>query len=93
MPLWLDLLKTPMAAPETPRLKAMRRTFQVLCIVCALGVTFITPLTALLGRLAPLGIAALLVSTAAYTALYVVRKNRADEAWLLMDRNDQGGAR
>jgi len=93
MPLWLDMLKTPMAAPETPRLKAMRRTFQVLCILCALGVTFITPLTALLGRLAPVGIAALLVSTAAYTALYVVRKNRADEAWLLMDRNDQGGAR
>jgi threonine/homoserine efflux transporter RhtA len=93
MPLWLDLLKTPMAAPETPRLKAMRRTFQALCILCALGVTFISPLTALLGRLAPVGIAALLVSTAAYTALYVVRKNRADEAWLLMDRNDQGGAR
>ncbi len=93
MPLWLDMLKTPMAAPETPRLKAMRRTFQTLCILCALGVMFISPLTALLGRLAPVGIAALLVSTAAYTALYVVRKNRADEAWLLMDRNDQGGAR
>jgi threonine/homoserine efflux transporter RhtA len=82
MPLWLDMLKTPMAAPETPRLKAMRRTFQVLCIVCALGVTFISPLTTLLGRLAPVGIAALLVSTAVYTALYVVRKNRADQAWL-----------
>lgn len=36
MPLWLDMLKTPMAAPETPRLKTMRRTFQALCILCAL---------------------------------------------------------
>ena len=82
MPLWLDLLKTPMAAPETPRLKAMRRTFQVLCILCALTVAFVSPLTAILGRFAPVGIAALLISTAVYTALYVVRKNRADQAWL-----------
>jgi threonine/homoserine efflux transporter RhtA len=89
MPLWLDLLKTPMAAPETPRLKGMRRTFQALCILCALGVTFITPLTALLGRLAPLGIAAMLVSTAVYTAFYVVRKNRADEAWLAAAGDEQ----
>jgi hypothetical protein len=82
MPLWLDLLRTPMAAPETPRLKTMRRTFQVLCILCALTVAFISPLTAILGRIAPVGIAALLISTAVYTAFYVVRKNRADRAWL-----------
>lgn len=82
MPLWLDLLRTPMAAPETPRLMAMRRTFQVLCILCALTVAFVSPLTAILGRFAPIGIAALLISTAVYTAFYVVRKNRADQAWL-----------
>jgi hypothetical protein len=82
MPLWLDMLKTPMAAPETPRLKAMRRTFQVLCVLCALTVAFVSPLTAILGRIAPIGIAALLISTAVYTTLDVVRKNRADQAWL-----------
>jgi hypothetical protein len=82
MPLWLDLLRTPMAAPETPRLRAMRRTFQVLCILCALTVASVSPLTAILGRFAPIGIAALLISTAVYTAFYVVRKNRADQAWL-----------
>jgi len=82
MPLWLDLLRTPMAAPETSRLKPMRRTFQVLCILCALTVAFVSQLTAILGRIAPIGIAALLVSTAVYTAFYVVRKNRADQAWL-----------
>lgn len=82
MALWLDLLRTPMAAPETPRLKMMRRTFQVLCILCALGVAFITPLTAWLGRSAPIAVGALLLATAVHTALYVMRKNRADSDWL-----------
>lgn len=82
MPLWLDMLKTPMAAPESPRLRAMRRTFQILCLACALGVAFITPLTAALGRIAPIAVGALLLATALHTALYVVRKNRADNAYL-----------
>ena len=38
MPLWLDLLKTPMAAPETAELRGMRRTFQILCVASAVGV-------------------------------------------------------
>ena len=81
MPLWLDLLRTPMAAPETDELRAMRRTFQVLCVLCALGVLAISPLTSLLGRAAGVGVAALLM-TALHTALYVTRKNRADAAFL-----------
>jgi uncharacterized membrane protein (DUF485 family) len=82
MPLWLDLLRTPMAAPETAKLRSMRRTFQLLCIACAMCVTLVSPLTTLLGRTAPVGIAGLLVTTAIYTGLYVFRKNRADEAFL-----------
>lgn len=82
MPLWLDMLKTPMAAPETPRLKAMRHTFQMLCLLCALGVGFIAPLEVWLGRIAPIAVGVLLLATAAHTALYVVHKNRADTAFL-----------
>lgn len=82
MPLWLDLLRTPMAAPETGELRAMRRTFQVLCVLCAVGVLAISPFTSLLGRAAGVGVAALLIMTALHTALYVTRKNRADAAFL-----------
>jgi hypothetical protein len=42
----------------------------------------ISPLTLLLGRAAGVGVAALLIMTALHTALYALRKNRADAAWL-----------
>ena len=82
MPLWLDLLRTPMAAPETDQLRGMRRTWQLLCVACAVCVLAISPLVALLGRPASFVTAALLVTTALYTALYVFRKNRVDNAFL-----------
>lgn len=83
MPLWLDLLRTPMAAPETDDLRVMRRTFQMLCIASAIGVLAISPLVRLLGRPASFVVAALLITAALHTALYVFRKNRADNAWLV----------
>jgi len=89
MPLWLDLLRTPMAAPETAMLRSMRRTFQLLCVACAICVVLVSPLTALLGRAAPVGIAGLLLTTAIYTGLYVFRKNRADEAFLAAATSDE----
>lgn len=82
MPLWLDLLRTPMAAPETDDLRVMRRTFQVLCVLSGLGVLAISPLLAVFGRPASFVVAALLITTALHTALYVFRKNRADNAFL-----------
>ncbi|MES3093405.1 hypothetical protein O6027_17715 [Sphingomonas aerolata] len=82
MPLWLDLLRTPMAAPETNDLRTMRRTFQVLCVASAIGVLAISPLVRLFGRPASFVVAALLMTTALHTALYVLRKNRADNAFL-----------
>ena len=82
MPLWLDFLRTPMAAPETENLRWMRRTFQVLCILSALGVIAISPLVALFGKPASFVVAVILATTALHTALYVVRKNRADDAFL-----------
>lgn len=78
MPLWLDLLKTPMAAPETRDLRAMRRTMQLLCVACAVGVFAISPLVRVFGPAASFIVAALLVTTALHVALYVLRKNRAD---------------
>lgn len=82
MPLWLDLMRTPMAAPETDDLRAMRRTFQILCVASAIGVLAISPLVQLFGRPASFVVAALLITTALHTALYVFRKNRADNAYL-----------
>jgi hypothetical protein len=82
MPLWLDHLRTPMAAPETDDLRTMRRTFQILCVASAIGVLAISPLVRLFGRPASFMVAALLMTTALHTALYVFRKNRADNAFL-----------
>lgn len=82
MPLWLDLMKTPMAAPETDDLRGMRRTFQILCVASALGVLAISPLVRFFGPAASFMVAALLLTTALHTALYVYRKNRADNAFL-----------
>jgi Flp pilus assembly protein TadB len=67
MPLWLDLLRTPMAAPETDDLRIMRRTFQVLCVLSGIGVIAISPLVALFGRPASLIVAAILAMTALHT--------------------------
>ena len=82
MPLWLDLLRTPMAAPETSVLRRMRFTWQAMCVTCALGVGFFSPLHHAVGRAAPIGAAAFLLATVAYTCLYLVRKQRADRAFL-----------
>src|SRR3546814_14217306 len=35
MPLWLDMLRTPMAAPETIRLRVMRLAWLSLCVALA----------------------------------------------------------
>lgn len=82
MPLWLDMMKTPMAAPETDELRGMRRTFQLLCVASALGVLSISTLVQLFGRPASFVVAVLLAITALHTTLYVFRKNRADNAFL-----------
>lgn len=82
MPLWLDLLRTPMAAPETRALRRMRLIWQALCVSCALVVGLISPLRHAVGRMAPIGAAVILLATAAFTCLYLLRKQRADRAFL-----------
>lgn len=82
MPLWLDLVRTPMAAPETPALRRMRRTWQGLCLLVALVVGFFAKIDATIGRASPCFVAALLVGAGLYTWLYLRRKNAADNAFL-----------
>lgn len=82
MPLWLDLLRTPMAAPETAALRRLRLTWQALCVASALVVGLFTPLRHAIGRVAPMLAAILLLATTVCTAIYFVRKQRADRAFL-----------
>ena len=82
MPLWLDLLRTPMAAPETPTLRRMRFIWQALCVTSALIVGLFSPLRHVVGRAAPIAAALILLATAAHTCLYLVRKQHADRAFL-----------
>lgn len=82
MPLWFDMLRTPMAAPETVSLKVMRRTWLLLCLSLAACVTLLEPLEARMGRGAPAAAAVLLLVTAAITILYWRAKQRADNAHL-----------
>jgi hypothetical protein len=82
MPLWLDMLRTPMAAPETSALRRMRRTWQLLCVATALFVGFFGQLRPVVGRLAVPLAAGLLVATLLYTGLYLGRKRSADERFL-----------
>ena len=82
MPLWLDLLRTPMAAPETRSLRRMRLIWQGLCLSVALVVGFFQPIHSVLGRAVPCLVLALLVAAGLYTWLYLYRKNAADNAFL-----------
>lgn len=82
MPLWLDLLRTPMAAPETVALRRLRLTWQALCLTLAANVALLQPLEHVLGRAAACLAAALMIATLCVTILYLTRKHRADCAFL-----------
>lgn len=88
MPLWLDLLRTPMAAPETRALRRMRLLWQALCLSLAFVAAFFTRVHAILGRAAPCLALALLVAAGLYTWFYLHRKNAADNAFL--ERTGEG---
>lgn len=83
MPLWLDLLMTPMAAPEGRTLRRMRYVWQALCVACALCVGFFGQLHRAFGRPAASVAAVLLLSCALYTWLYLARKHQHDTAFLV----------
>ena len=82
MPLWLDLLRTPMAAPETRSLRDLRLIWLALCVASALAIGGFHQLHVALGRAAPCLALSLLVALALWSWLYLSRKNAADNAWL-----------
>ena len=79
---WLDMLRTPMAAPETDGLRHLRRIWQFLCLALAASITSLAPLRALMGRAAPCMIAILLALTLLAMLIYLRRKHQADTAFL-----------
>ena len=81
-PLWLDLLLTPMAAPETRWLRAMRMTLLAGFVALALGVLNMSTIAQVLGRAGMGMLAGLCVALAVLVAFYATAKIRADEALL-----------
>lgn len=80
--MWLDFLKTPMAAPETSELRALRMIVLSLAVALALSIAMLKPLRLLLGVGAGGAIGGLLLALAVLVPVYVFRKNRADGAYL-----------
>ena len=78
----IAFMKTPMAAPETSRLRRMRRLWMALCWSLALAVLLLPLLKALLGAKAALPAMLLSLTLVVHGLRYFATKNRADEAWL-----------
>lgn len=92
--MWLDFLKTPMAAPETNGLRLLRMIVLSLAVILALSIAVLKPLRLLLGVGAGAAIAGLLVALAVLVPVYVFRKNRADGAYLdelVREHDDRAG--
>lgn len=82
MPLWLDLLRTPMAAPETPGLRRLRYGWQALCLALAASIVLQDQFRWFVGRMAPLTTALLLAAAVLVTVVYLGAKHRADTVFL-----------
>lgn len=78
----LDILRTPMAAPETRSLKVMRMTILAICGVLVVSIAAIAPLRAVIGIGAGAVVAGLLLVLAALVPVYLVIKTGADDAHL-----------
>lgn len=88
MPLWLDLLRTPMAAPETAHLRHLRMAWQALCVLTAVCVAFFAPMHKLMGRTALYLVAIILALTVLQSLVYWFAKQRADNR--LLDSGEEG---
>ena len=80
--MWLDMLRTPMAAPETPALKAMRLAILWSAIALAVAIYSLQPLRTALGAGAVGALAGLVLALVVLVPVYVIAKNRADNAFL-----------
>ncbi len=88
MSLWLDMLRTPMAAPETRTLQRQRHLWQLLCIALAVSILCLQPLRAFAGNAAGLVCAVLLLAVLFCGIRYFRAKSIADDAWL-SDRHEE----
>ncbi len=79
---WLDWLKTPMAAPETRTLRAMRYAIIAFSLAIVISLVAIDPLRAAIGIGAGAVVAGLLLFLAALVPVYLIMKTRADDAHL-----------
>ena len=80
--MWLDILRPPMAAPEPPALKAMRLAILWSAIGLAIAICALQPLRAVLGAGAGGALAGLVLALVVLVPVYVIAKNRADNAFL-----------
>ena len=71
-----------MAAPETPALKAMRLAILWSAIALATAICALQPLRAALGAGAGGALAGLVLALVVLVPVYVIAKNRADNAYL-----------
>ena len=71
-----------MAAPETPALKAMRLAILWSAIGLAIAICALQPLRAVLGAGAGGALAGLVLALVVLVPVYVIAKNRADNAFL-----------
>ena len=78
----LDWLKTPMAAPESGSLRALRFTILGTCLSLAVSILFFAHLLAVIGPAIAGGVAGLLSILMVLVPVYVGAKNRADDAFL-----------
>lgn len=78
----LDVLRTPMAAPETRGLKLMRMTILAICGALVVSISAIDPVRAVIGIGAGAAVAGLLLVLGALVPVYLMVKNRVDDAHL-----------
>lgn len=78
----LEFLKTPMGAPETAGLRAMRITMMACCVLLLTSMVLLTPLRELLGNLVAGLIAGLIATLMMLVPVYVRAKISADDAHL-----------
>ena len=76
----LAFLLTPMAAPETPRLKRLRRSWVLLCVLLAVAAPLNTASVVMFGPLGALPALLLLAATPITGVIYFRAKARADES-------------
>lgn len=77
----LVFMATPMAAPETPRLRRLRQSWVLLCAALMLAVVLNPASVARFGPLGALPALLLLIATPFVGVVYWRAKRKADAAW------------